>query len=398
MAENRQQATHARIFAHRLRGERAQRMAASRKLLEDRSGKVRAGAEAAPLRKSYREELEPENAPKANAAAEPKGTAELDRPRVEKGKSSLIDEILLILGIAVGAIAVASWIGGLVMDKGQNIAAQVEQEGGSNTTADDTVAAPPAAQSDSTELPAESPAPADLSWVWTGLGIAGGGAGVVLLSTLSTVAIKRSRRASLEYNEALAAKVEDRRQALAVWKNYQDTHQSLREKTLEIETDWDMIFKYPALMDGRVPTTRDFHRALKAANGASAEPPAELNLSMAIGDLHYPRLVTAAEESWDVAWAFAQRAGTGLIPQEERKKVDQIVQLLKLARDGGGSEHERAVAYERATKLMGELHFVKVPEAALRAISAEARPMIEASAELSSPAAQQVQPERLFAV
>ncbi len=369
---HRQRITHARMLAHRFQGERAQRVAQSRKLLEDRSGKVRSGAEAVPLRKSYRDELveEDPSSPKESALA---------RPKKKRSGPGMIDQILIITGFALAAVCLSSWIGGQAMGKAADISAQVEAEGGSSSsTAEDAVAEPPAAQSDPVDIPAATPAPADLSWVWPVLGIAGGGAGVVLLSTMSFGAIKRSRRASLEYSEALAAKAEDRRQALAVWEKYTDIHEVLRNRVIEVETDWDLIFKYPTLTDSSVPQTRDFHRAMATLSRASAEPPAELNLSMAIGELHYPQLVTAAEDAWEAAWSFAQRTGTKLIPREERKKLDQILQLLKLARDGGGSEHERSVAYERATKLIGELHFVRVPEAARQAITAEARPMLEA--------------------
>ena len=86
-----------------------------------------------------------------------------------------------------------------------------------------------------------------------------------------------------------------------------------------------------------------------------------------------------------------------LIPKDERKKIDQIVQLLKLARDSGGSEHERSVAYERASKLIDELHYVRVPEAAKKAISGEVRLMLEAG-QPTVASSQGGQTEKVFAI
>ena len=220
--------------------------------------------------------------------------------------------------------------------------------------------------------------PADLTGLWLTLGIIGGVLILGILVVLLVSVAKRARHANLELKEKQEAVAAEKARALAVWAKSTDRHRELKDKVIEIETDWDLLFGYPTLVDASVPQTAAFHRALKAADAASDEPPADLNLSMDIGALPYPKLVAQADEAWDRAWSFAQRTGTKLVPQEERRKIDQIVQLLKLARDGGGSEHERSVAYERASKLISELHFVRVPEVAMRSIETERRPMVEA--------------------
>ena len=227
-------------------------------------------------------------------------------------------------------------------------------------------------------VPAAPTPSLDISGALPYLGLAGLGAGGVVVTVLGVGGAKRLRRRNLELRELEEARSEDRRKALAAWQKYADIHSELKAKILEAETDWDLLFKYPTLVDATVPQTRELHRAIRAADAAPADAPAELNLSMDIGSFPYPKLVMEAQEAWNLAWSFAQRTGTKLIPRDERKKIDQIMKLLKLARDGGGSEHERSVAYERASKLISELSFVKVPEAALKAIGMEARQMIEA--------------------
>lgn len=219
--------------------------------------------------------------------------------------------------------------------------------------------------------------PLDLTMFWTVLAILGGLAVLALIVFLLVMVIRKNKLSAEELRARRLAAEEDHRKALGVWQKFVGLHGSLKAKALEIETDWDMLFSYPALVDASVPQTRDFHRALRAADVASSEPPAELNLSMAINELTYPKLVEAADEAWRIAWDFAKKTGTKLIPREERKKINQILKLLKLARDAGGSNHERAVAYERASKLVSELHFVKVPEVALKSIGAETRLALE---------------------
>lgn len=236
----------------------------------------------------------------------------------------------------------------------------------------------------------------DLSGVWPVLGLIAAGLGLIALGAGTFWVLKRSRQSSLALKREQAAAEEDRRRALAVWQKFSDRHGVLKAKALEIETDWDLLFSYPALLDASVPQTREFHRALKDLDSASNEPPAGINLSMEISGLPYPKLVKETDDAWTAAWSFAQRTGLKLIPRSERKKLDQIERLLKLARSGG-SEHERSVAYERVAKLIGELQFVKVPEAALKSIDSHRRAMIEAPTGAATETVNR-QSERVFAV
>ncbi len=249
---------------------------------------------------------------------------------------------------------------------------QIAQESGTPAATASPASNPPV------QIPSSAPT-ADYSSLWITLGIIGA---LVLIAGLTAFLVLQLRRLSaskLELQERRDARAEDHRQALEIWDGYRAVHDGLKLAVLDAETDWDLIFQYPALVDGSVPQTRDFHRALREVEAQSATPPADLSLSMAIGELPYPRLVRAADEAWASAWGFARRTGTRLIPRDERKKIDQIVKLLRMARSTGGSEHERAIAYERAARLIGELRFVKVPEATLQALGAESRLMLETS-------------------
>lgn len=277
----------------------------------------------------------------------------------------LVVTVAIIIIISVGGFLVSSMIVGKAREEAREAAAESNDE-------------TPQPSAPAVDTPAVDGPPADFTGLWVTLGAIGGVLLIAALGVLLFSAIKRNRHASLELQEKQAAISEDRRKALAIWQRSVDKHGELKDKVIEIETDWNLLFSYPALVDPTVPQTREFHRALRVADNLTSEAPADLSLAVAINELPYPTAVGAADETWRAAWSFAQRTGTKLIPKDERKKIDQIVQLLKLARDGGGSEHERSVAYDRATKLIGELSFVKIPEAALKAIDMEARQMIEA--------------------
>lgn len=279
-------------------------------------------------------------------------------------------------------------VAGIVLFFGKDLFSAALGDPKASTSPTPTATTPPVEE----VVPARPPA--DLTGLWLTLGIIGA---ILLLGLLATgllIALKRARRDALELKARNDAAAADRAKALAIWNRSVEKHDELSSKAYEIETDWDILFSYPALLDPSIPSTREFHRALKAVDGLSKDAPSDISLTMDIPELPYPRLVAQADSAWIAAWSFAQRTGTKLIPRAERKKLDQIVKLLKLARDGGGSEHERSVAYERAAKLIGELQFVHIPPRALQAIGTETRLMLEAGSVL--PAATSDQPARVF--
>jgi hypothetical protein len=299
-------------------------------------------------------------------------------------------DIMVVISILGVLIAVSVAMFGSLKDKAAQVEGNLKSElRPTPAPAPDPVAVTP---------------PPDLTMLWISLGVAGGLVVLAVLVTILVMVIRHSRHGALQLRQQLAAKAEDRRKALEIWNKSVGLHKELSAKVLEIEMDWDMLFSYPALVDASVPQTRDFHRALRTLDSVSAEPPADLNLAMAITELPYPKLVAEAEESWLAAWSFAKRTGTKLLPKEERKKIDQILQLLKLARDSGGSENERSVAYGRAAKLIGELRFISIPQRALATIDTEAQLMLEAVTNIVAPvkaekdAPTQATPEKVFAL
>lgn len=277
-------------------------------------------------------------------------------------------QILFIVAIALAAVGATGLIGNAVQDKARDISSVISEEA---SVSEPAAPAPPVVEA--------APVAMDLTGFWLVVGAVGAVIVIALAGTFTVVYILRSRHGAAELRKKQAAEAEDRRKALLVWQQSVDRHRELSSKVIEIETDWTMLFSYPALVDASVPATREFHRALREIETVSSEPPAGLNLAMDISELSYPRLVAAANEAWLSAWSFAQHTGTKLIPRGERKKIDQILKLLKLAQSSGGSEAERSVAYGRAEKLIRELQFVKVPPKALQAIGAEQRLMIEGS-------------------
>lgn len=230
-----------------------------------------------------------------------------------------------------------------------------------------------------TSEPASPPAePADLTWLWITLGITVAVAILVVGVLLTVMLTKKLRRASRDEAERERLEEARRKRLEETWTRWTDRHQAVKEKVLAAETDWDMIFSYPCLSDATIPQTRDLHRALRAVDHASSTMPSGLDETTDIGSLPYPTMVLAAEESWEAALSFAKHTGQKLLPKEERKTIEQIIKLLRLAQDSGGSTSERDVAYARAQKLIAGLRVFKVPEKALAVIETEQRLMLEA--------------------
>lgn len=237
-----------------------------------------------------------------------------------------------------------------------------------------------------THQPTSSPAePADLTWLWITLGITAAVAILVVGVLLVVMLTKKLRRAAHAEAEQKRLQEAKRRRLEEAWTRWTDRHQAIKEKVLTAETDWDMIFSYPCLSDATVPQTRDLHRAMRSVDHADNDMPTGLDETTDIASLPYPKKVLAAEEAWEAAFSFAKRTGQKLLPREERKTIEQIVKLLHLARDSGGSPSERDVAYARAQKLIAGLRVFKMPEKALAVLTHEQRLMLEAPAPGQTP-------------
>lgn len=157
------------------------------------------------------------------------------------------------------------------------------------------------------------------------------------------------------------------------WQTVVERHQKLIKKFLAAETDWDMLFKYPALTDVNVPTTRDMVRAMQAAADADSHRPETLDENTDLSALPYPRAVREFGLAWDAALRHAKKVGQDGIPKEERQKINKIRSLLALAENSAASENERQLAYKRAHDLVKELRAFTLPAKAVAALEERQR-------------------------
>lgn len=163
------------------------------------------------------------------------------------------------------------------------------------------------------------------------------------------------------------------------WQAVLDEHSLLKAKFLKSETDWDLLFKYPALQDVSVPQTAAMVRAMAAAENTDSTRPTGLSETSDISGLAYPRAVDAFSIAWRIATEHAQRVGQKNIPREERKKIKLVRTLLNIADDAGSSETERENAYRQIQRLLKEIPSITVPKQAFKAI--EERRQLELTAE-----------------
>lgn len=152
------------------------------------------------------------------------------------------------------------------------------------------------------------------------------------------------------------------------WQMVVDEHTKLRTKFLKSETDWDLLFKYPALQDVAVPQTASMIRAMNTANNTDPSCPPNLTEDTDISQLAYPRAVGNFAIAWRVATEHARMVGQKYISREDRKRIKLIRTLLNIVEDGSASETERGNAYTQVQRLLKQLDSVKIPKKALLAI------------------------------
>lgn len=197
---------------------------------------------------------------------------------------------------------------------------------------------------------------------------------LLLAAAWFAVGFGRRELANRRAEQQRQAKV--RAEAEAKWAKLVERHRALEAKVLHAETDWDMLFSYPALTDVNVPTTAAMFRAMNAASSAEVSMPEE-NLERATTAWHpYAQAVDDFALAWEAAYRHAKRLGQAGIPAEERKTVAEIRTLLAMAENSGSSDLERRHAYSRAQRLMGELTSYHLPEKALAQVEAASRLML----------------------
>lgn len=239
----------------------------------------------------------------------------------------------------------------------------------------------PSTQPEETQSPAAEPDPIVLPEIQNGQTI------VIALAILAIVIIgglialrliASHRRTARQEHERRAAIEAEKKTALANWQEFVDLHETLRAKALDAETNWDVLFFYPAINDPSEPTTRRMLTALDLARKTSAVPPANLSLDSDIPAMSYPKAVTAFELAWNNAWAHAKKTKQSSLTREERKTVNLIMRTLKQAQ-GTTSEAEKELCFSRIDKLISQLTTVRVPEQAKQLLAEERRQAITAA-------------------
>lgn len=207
--------------------------------------------------------------------------------------------------------------------------------------------------------------------------------GIIIVVTIM-LAIAYMVIKSIAKSRAHGKQLEEQQAALAKkWDQFTQRANRIRAKLYEAETDWDMLFNFPAITDISVPTTAKLHVALRNLDSVGSDIPLSLRNNPEktdkILEYAYPKSVLALECAWQAAFAHARLVGQSVLPAKERETVREIQQLLKTALDSGASENERDMFYRRAQKLIKTLRHVSVPERAFSVLEGRTRLMITAS-------------------
>ena len=199
---------------------------------------------------------------------------------------------------------------------------------------------------------------------------------VLIVLFLSYLLVKKLVRDVRKAKIAKAARMARQARLEEKWKTITDRHRELLKNYLDAETDWDMLFNYPALTDLSVPTTAAMVRAMQAAADADDHRPENLDEDTDLSTMAYPKAVAAFGVAWDAALRHARKLGQSGIPAEERKQIRQIRDLLAIAEDTGATENERQMAYGQALSLIKKLRTVALPTKAMARIEGSRRLML----------------------
>lgn len=228
-----------------------------------------------------------------------------------------------------------------------------------------------------TKDPVSLPEIENVSTIFIVIGIVLGALLVLFAAYLIIKRLHRDRVAAKKQRE-LTAQREAR--LTEKWDAITKQHDHLRQKIISAETDWDMLFRYPVLSDVSYASTAKLYEAMKAADLVDGTRPSSLDEDTDLSTLAYPKAVSAFEIAWDGAMRNARKIGQNDVPAEERRKIEQIRDILTLAENSGSSDNERTMAYNRAYSMIKELRSIQVPDAAMLVIEEKKRLVLEATA------------------
>lgn len=122
-------------------------------------------------------------------------------------------------------------------------------------------------------------------------------------------------------------------------------HDAIVKRWLDYELDVAKLIAYPAMSDGRNELTAAFLRAKRRADSLRPESvDAKVDADAVRA---YREAVIDFGSAFDVAERDAKRQTNKSFSDDERKRLDRALQLLRVAEDQGATQAERQVAYRR---------------------------------------------------
>lgn len=122
-------------------------------------------------------------------------------------------------------------------------------------------------------------------------------------------------------------------------------HDAIVKRWLDYELDVAKLIAYPAMSDGRNELTAAFLRAKRRADSLRPESvDAKVDADAVRA---YREAVIDFGSAFDVAERDAKRQTNRSFSDDERKRLDRALQLLRVAEDQGATQAERQVAYRR---------------------------------------------------
>lgn len=176
--------------------------------------------------------------------------------------------------------------------------------------------------------------------------------------------------------EAKAAPSESPDHLRASWNDLVERANTLKVKHYEIETDWDVLFAYPALIDVSVPETAEMVEALHRLNGVSHNPPQNLLSMQNTEGTSLSKAVHRAEKAMAAAWDTARYKSTEYLPDTERRQIEKLTTMLKLAQTSD-SATERAGAYRSMRRELRRMEKLRFPEPTFEQIESNIRGELE---------------------
>ncbi|MCI6574864.1 MAG: hypothetical protein PT944_02860 [Actinomycetaceae bacterium] len=145
--------------------------------------------------------------------------------------------------------------------------------------------------------------------------------------------------------ESVARMVENGRQQMS----------QLQQKILAAETDWDMLFHFPALQDVRVPETGRFYELYRKLRDTESALNGEN--TTAIQARNFQRAARYAARAWTKADHNSRILGLSYLSTDKAKDAATALRLLPIVKeDSGASPAEQRAAFiqlERTARKLG---------------------------------------------